>query len=90
MVKGCQRRTIHIKDMQSRFFEEAYFILKPGVSDSSCSGEDMIEEAVKIASNSIVSLSGKKRGRIHRPSLVSFVAGVALGCFICAFIIILL
>ena len=30
MIKGCQKRIIHITNTGSPFFEEAYFVLKRG------------------------------------------------------------
>ncbi len=59
MVKGCQRRTIHIKDTGSRYYEEAYFILRPGAGEPACEEDikdDMIEEALRIAGESLSSV----------------------------------
>lgn len=32
MVKGCQRKIYHVKNTESKIFEEAYFVLKKRVS----------------------------------------------------------
>ena len=53
MVKGCQKKTIHIKDTGSKYYEEAYFVLRPGVSESKVTDSDMISEAVRIAGESL-------------------------------------
>ena len=90
MAKGCQKKTIHIKDMQSRFYEEAYFVLKSGVGDTGAAYDDMIEEAVRIATESLVSLKNKKKTKVRHPSLLSFFSGTAFGCILCALAIIIL
>ena len=61
MVKGCQKKTIHIKDTGSKYYEEAYFVLRPGVAASSVPDSDMIEEAVRIAGESLSGRTGQKR-----------------------------
>lgn len=61
MVKGCQRKTIHIRDTGSRYYEEAYFILKPGVCDTPKSEADMIDEAMRIANESLSDIMPQKR-----------------------------
>ena len=48
MVRGCQKRTVHIRDTGSKYYEEAFFILRPGALDSNAQS-DMIEEAMRIA-----------------------------------------
>ena len=79
MVKGCQKRTIHIKDTGSKYYEEAYFVLKPGVSESRISSGDMISEAVRIAGESIGQTDGGFRGAGPYGGLLSFLIGLASG-----------
>lgn len=38
MVKGCQRKIYHVKNTESRIFEEAYFVLKKRVSSEYAPG----------------------------------------------------
>ena len=49
MVRGCQKKIIHLRDTGSDLFEEAYFILKERISlpkDNTASYETkMIDEA---------------------------------------------
>lgn len=59
MIKGCQKKIIHLKSTNSPYFEEAYFILKE--SAYSLSENDMIKEAEKIAE------STKNQGSQKRP-----------------------
>ena len=78
MVKGCQKRTIHIKDTDSKYYEEAYFVLKPGVSESKISSGDMISEAVRIAGESIGGSESPQNCR-QSGGLLSFMIGLVSG-----------
>lgn len=51
MIKGCQKKIIHLKNTGSPYFEEAYFILKDD-GTSLPSENDMVREALKIAESS--------------------------------------
>lgn len=78
MVRGCQKKTVHIRDTGSRYYEEAFFILRPDVP-AGCSSADMIEEATRIAEESLRSaLPSKKRSRISKEALF-FIFGVISG-----------
>ena len=79
MVKGCQRKTIHIKDTGSKYYEEAYFILKPGAGEAPKSEEDMIDEALRIAGESLSSVMPKKRKPSFKKSPLIFAAGALCG-----------
>ena len=62
MVKGSQRRVIHVKNTKSGIFDEAYFILKEGADASVCES-DMISEANRIIEeNSKADDASAKRG----------------------------
>lgn len=78
MVKGCQKKTIHIKDTGSKYYEEAYFVLRPGFPDSSSADADMIGEAMRIAGESI-SPGAKRRVAVLKGKVLSFVLGFAAG-----------
>ncbi|MBR0302893.1 MAG: hypothetical protein IJQ80_03500 [Clostridia bacterium] len=83
MVKGCQKRTIHIKDTGSRYYEEAYFVLRPGVTDAGDMSDDMIGEAIRIAGESVAP-RGAGSGRRAARWLGAFFAGFALGALVFA------
>lgn len=79
MVKGCQKKTVHIKNTGSRYYEEAYFVLRRG-AESGATDEDMIKEALKIAEESVLT-PRKKKGAAKKyavPFMIGFVAGVLL------------
>lgn len=78
MVKGCQRKIIHVKDPSSKYYDEAYFILKTGVGDDTAEG-DMINEAVKIAGESLACVTNRKKHRRLLPSVYPFFAGIIAG-----------
>ena len=85
MIKGYQRKMIKIQNMDSRIFDEAYFILKCGVEAKiNSSEEDMIREAERIVNANLLSehclpLIGEKRKK-HR---ISTVKAFAAGVFFC-------
>lgn len=85
MVKGCQKKTIHIKDTGSRYFEEAYFVLRPAVARRHVSENDMIKEASRIAGEGIgVGDRRRRRDRLRRIALFSagFILGAILGALV--------
>lgn len=59
MIKGCQKKIIHIKNTNSPYFEEAYFILKEGC-DELTMDNDMLKEAMRIAKGTKISSSVKR------------------------------
>ncbi len=62
MIKGNQKKVIHVKNTESGIFEEAYFILKEDISKNLSEG-DIISEANRIieenGKNEAVSAKGK-------------------------------
>ena len=94
MIKGCTKRVMVVKDVQSDIFEEAYFILRP-VSEkrkTSATENDIISEANRIVSSRygektsgaavVVPHKSKKHGARIRDFLF-FAAGfaAAFSCF---------
>ena len=56
----------------------SYFVLRPGVAESSVPENDMIKEAIRIAGESISSKPGGKR-RKNAGRAACFAAGLAAG-----------
>ncbi len=52
MIKGCQKKIIHLRNTGSPYFEEAYFILKDN-GNTLQHENDMVKEALKIAEASL-------------------------------------
>ena len=63
MVKGCQRRVLHVKNPEGGLFEEAFFLLKDAGTDGriGASRADMVREA-----NRILSGGEEPEGRANR------------------------
>ena len=77
MIKGCQKKIIHLKNTGSPYFEEAYFILK---DDSTIPCEnDMVKEALRIAEAS--TSKGKVSANVLT-KLIPALIGAALSSFI--------
>lgn len=77
MIKGCQKRIIHLKNTGSPYFEEAYFILK---DDSVLPCEnDMVKEALRIAE---ASTSKGKASKNLLSRLIPALIGAAAASFL--------
>ncbi|MBQ8474856.1 MAG: hypothetical protein IJ499_04265 [Clostridia bacterium] len=85
MIKGCKKNMIHITDIGSPFFEEAYFIVRRG-GDIEAKEEDIVKEATRIANlgseHYRTKLSKKKRVNavffVYGACICSFLFGVAM------------
>lgn len=79
LLKGCQKRILHIKNTDSALFEEAYFILKPANGETK--EDDMVKEAERILKSA--SLKKKKHSFLLTwEDLLIFLAGILLSFII--------
>lgn len=78
-MRGSEKRVIFVRDTGSRIFEEAYFIVRRGISENgqSLSAEDMVREAQRIVQESGCSYPVSARRRRIRGKMLSFLAGAA-------------
>ena len=82
MLRGCEKRVVHVKNTGDELFEEAYFFLKAGASESVPPAE-LWKAAERIVSDSLLSpaMKGgahpKRRERIRM--LLSFASGLLFG-----------
>lgn len=53
MLKGAQKRMIVIRTRNSRLFEEAYFVMRRDLPESTRHGSDMLGEANRIIERSL-------------------------------------
>ena len=60
MIKGCQKKMIHVKNTNSPYFEEAFFVVKNDVDPALCEN-DMRKEAQRIADSC---LAGEGHNRL--------------------------
>ena len=100
MVKGCERRIIHLKNTGCEMFEEAYFILNDKYHREDKKSCDMVKEANRIIEENLCreGLSIRDSGgggcirgigaAIRRFALPSLI-GAAVGSVITALIILL-
>ena len=74
-MRGYQKRVIYLKNMGSKNFEEAYFVLRSDAKESEKASAKMIEEANKIIDENF---SVRKRGFLYtkRWYFLSFFAGL--------------
>ena len=81
VIKGCQKRIIHITNTGSPYFEEAYFILKNGGEQSEGGGVDIVKEAkLLVDSASRRAQPAARRRRRHTG------AAVLTGAAVCSFV----
>ena len=77
MIKGAQKRMIVIRTKNSRYFDEAYFVLRGEVRSDADNGADMIREANRILEESRPATSPRRR---RRRGWLLFLAGLFCGC----------
>lgn len=83
MVKGCQKKILHITDTGSPYFAEAYLILRgsgefPEAEDAD--EMDMVKEAMKIAAGGGDAIAPRREKQRRRARWAFF-----LGASVCSF-----
>lgn len=89
MIKGCQKRMIHVKNTGCDLFDEAYFVLKNDVSTNSDFENDFLQTATAIINQNNL-IKQKKRERKKTKKMLFFLLGFisgALPCLIFFFIL---
>lgn len=76
MIKGAQKQMIVLRTGTSKYFEEAYFVLKGGINPSRGDRTDILSEANRILKESESVRNGKKKA--HGP-WTWFGIGLAVG-----------
>lgn len=92
MIKGCAKRVVVVRNMDSNLFEEAFFIVKAGQSAKKSTEEEFLGEAERLVKTTPVQSSAdsdtdtpaQTRFRIA-PKNASVSAGVPLGGSLAAF-----
>ncbi len=80
MLKGIQKEMVMIRTTDSRFFETAYFVLRPA-SDRECDRNTLVAEANRIVND----VCGEKRAkssevkRRRRKNILLFLSGSTAG-----------
>ena len=78
-MRGSEKKVIYVKDTGSKLFEEAYFVLRRGVSESADGSDaaDMVREASRIVEEGRFSYPATARRARLRRAVTVFFAGVA-------------
>ncbi|MGI6197349.1 MAG: hypothetical protein ACOYIO_09790 [Eubacteriales bacterium] len=92
MIKGCAKRVVVVRNMDSNLFEEAFFIVKAGQGAKKSTEEEFLGEAERLVKTTPVQSSvdsgtdtpAQARFRIA-PKNASVSAGVPLGGSLAAF-----
>ncbi|MBQ8309588.1 MAG: hypothetical protein IJX80_01080 [Clostridia bacterium] len=79
MIKGARKQMIVLRTGSSRYFDEAYFVLRNDVSDGAAKRNDILNEANKILSEN----TSAHRPAEHPQRLrwCFFFAGILCGAF---------
>ena len=85
MIKGSRRELIVLRTGESRYFDEAYFVLRREIEVGARCRTDILREANRILEENVPKPSGRQRGRLG--SALWFVVGVISGAaFALAFV----
>ena len=76
MIKGAQKQMIVLKTSASRYFEEAYFVLKSDLKPKKRERTDMLTEANRILKESENVRTGRKKAK---SSIWWFILGLLAG-----------
>ncbi len=77
MVKGCQRRVLHLKNPEGGLFEEAFFFLKAPEPPKGDGAKEMVAEANRI-------LTGCRTDDRRRFPFGAFLLGTLAGMLLSA------
>lgn len=80
MVKGISRQVIVVDAPDSRYFDQAIFILSTHAEENGVSREQLVEQAVRIANSYVRGHSGAAARRIRlSPLTAALLGGAAVG-----------
>ena len=87
MIKGSRRQVIVVRTDRSRYFDEAYFVLRRGEVAARGNHGDILREANRILEDSEPERGGVQRRRMP---LLFFAVGLICGAVAAAIICLLL
>ena len=80
MIKGAQKQMIVLRTGNSRYFDEAYFVLRKDVKSKNSNKTDMLREATRILEESeFHPASARKRAHTWLFFLFGILLGAAIG-----------
>ena len=80
MVKGTQKQMVVLRTHDSRYYEEAYFVLRDGAQTRGESESSMMAEANRILDESMLMPQPKRKKQLSRRW--AFGIGVILGALL--------
>lgn len=91
MLRGCQKRVIHLRDTKSQLFDEAYFIIREqSDAQTSPTPHEMVKEAQRIIRQSLpeAELLRRQKMKLRVGLCLSFFFGVLFSwlCYVLFFI----
>ncbi len=74
MIKGCAKRVVVVRDINSNFFEEAFFIVKAGAAKQNAQGKesDYINEAHRIVRSDLPEAALTGSAKVQNPYVPAF------------------
>ena len=78
MIKGAQKQMIVIRTGNSRYFDEAYFVLRREVHGTGQEKNDILAEANRILEEHALQTGGKRKRHLPRGVLL-FLLGILCG-----------
>lgn len=88
MIKGSQKQLIVLRTGNSRYFDEAYFVLRRELQSGKCDRSDILLEANRILRESAPEPRGSKRKSMR--AWICFLGGILCGGVLCTLLFLLL
>lgn len=88
MIKGAKKQMIVVRTSESRFFDEAYFVLRREIPENNSASEDILKEADRLLSEAVTSGTRPKKHACKR--WIFFAAGSLCGAIVAALTVCLL
>jgi hypothetical protein len=79
MIKGCQKKIIQIKDTGSKYFEEAYFVIKEETLKSEINECNIVKDATEIVNEYVGGINRQNNNKQRCKSFVLFLIGFLIG-----------
>ena len=87
MLRGVQKQIIQVQIQKNRYFEAAYFVLRPDLRPSQSSPTEMTKEANRIlCEGDVLRRKGRRGGGTRATRVFSFCCGALLGAVAVALI----
>ena len=88
MIKGAQKQMIVVRTGNSRYFDEAYFVLRRELQNERCDRSDILLEADRILRESAPQ-DGRGKHKKRR-TLLCFLGGVFCGALLCVLLFLMI